>query len=143
MKIRKAESRDKKAISELYYQLYPKHKGPKKIIPIEVLEAKSLLFLAEEDEKDVGFIWGTFINYGISKYGYIDELFVKKEFRRKGIATSLVKTILEEFRKLKAWTVFVSTSEENRWVKTFYIKYGFKLCKGPWLYKEIKEDKNI
>lgn len=138
MKIRKAESRDKKAISGLYYQLYPKYKGPRKIIPIEILDARSLLFLAENDKQPSGFIWGIFINYGISKYGYIDELFVKKEFRRKGIATSLVKTILEEFRKLKAWTVFVSTSEENKWVKTFYNKYGFKFCKGPWLYKELK-----
>lgn len=140
MKIRKAELKDKKVISELYYQLYPKHKGPKETIPIEVLQAKSLLFLAEEDTKAVGFIWGTFINYGISKYGYIDELFVKKEFRRKGIASSLVKTVLEEFKKLKAWAVFVSTSGENEWVRTFYNKFGFKLCKGPWLYKEIKEN---
>jgi len=138
VKIRKAESKDKKAISELYYQLYPNHKGLRQIIPIEVLDARSLLFLAENDKYPIGFIWGTFINYGISKYGYIDELFVKKEFRRKGIGASLLKTVLEEFRKLKAWTVFVSTSEENEWVKTFYNKYGFKLCKGPWLYKELK-----
>lgn len=138
MKIRKAVPKDKEDVSNLYYQLYPRHKGPKETIPTEILEAKSLLFLAEEKKEPIGFIWGTFINYGISKYGYIDELFVKKEFRRKGIATSLVKIILEGFRKLKAWTVFVSTSEQKEWVKTFYNKYGFKLCKGPWLYKEIK-----
>jgi len=140
MKIRKAEPKDKKAISELYYQLYPEHKGPKEIIPIEVLEAKSLLFLAEEKKKPIGFVWGTFINYGISKYGYIDELFVEKEFRRQGIGTSLVKTILEleELKKLKAWAIFISTSEGNMQVRTFYNKFGFRLCKGPWLYKETK-----
>ena len=140
MRIRKAEPEDKRAISDLYYRLYPKHKGPKKIIPIEVLEAKSLLFLAEEKKKPVGFVWGTFINYGISRYGYIDELFVNEKFRKRGIGTSLIKTILEEFKKLKAWSVFVSTSEENKWVRTFYNKFGFKLCKGPWLYKELKEN---
>lgn len=138
MRIRKAELKDKKAVSDLYYQLYPKHKGSKKIIPIEVLEAKSLLFLADEKKKPIGFVWGTFINYGISKYGYIDELFVEKEFRRQEAGTFLIKTILGEFKKLKAWAVFVSTSRENKWVRTFYNKVGFKLCKGPWLYKEIK-----
>lgn len=140
MRIRKAELRDKKAVSDLYYQLYPKHKGSKKIIPIEVLEAKSLLLLAEEKNKVIGFVWGTFINYGISKYGYIDELFVKKEFRRKKIASSLLKTILEEFKKLKAWSVFVSIAKENKWIRTFYDQFGFKLCQGPWLYKELKEN---
>lgn len=141
MRIRKAELKDKRAISDLYYQLYPKHKGPKKTIPIEVLQAKSLLFLAEKNEKPVGFIWGTFINYGISRYGYIDELFVKKEFRRKRIGTSLVKAILEELRKLKTWAVFISTSEEDKSIRAFYNKLGFKPCKGPWLYKEVKQKK--
>ncbi len=142
MKIRKAELKDKKAISELYYQLYPEHKGPKRIIPIEILDARSLLFLAENNKQPIGFIWGTFINYGISKYGYIDELFVKKEFRRKRIATALVKTILKELKKLKTWSIFVSTSEENEWVRTFYNKWGFKPCRGPWLYKEITSKKD-
>jgi len=136
MTIRKAQAKDKKAISDLYYQLYPRHKGPKKLIPIEKFQAKSLLFVAEKNNKVVGFIWGTFINYGISRYGYIDELFVKQEFRGKEIGSSLIKRILEEFKKLKAWSLFVSIEKRDKKVLSFYRKLGFKPCKGFWFYLE-------
>lgn len=136
MIIRKAQLKDKKAISDLYYQLYPHHKGPKKLIPIEKFQAKSLLFVAEKNNKVVGFIWGTFINYGISRYGYIDEIFVKQEFRGKEIGSSLIKRILEEFKKLKVWSLFVSIEKRDKKVLSFYRKLGFKPCKGLWFYLE-------
>lgn len=136
MIIRKAQAKDKKAISDLYYQLYPHHKGPKKLIPIENFQAKNLLFVAEKNNKIVGFIWGTFVNYGISRYGYIDELFVKQEFRGMKIGESLVRKILEEFKKLKTWALFVSIKKRNKKVVSFYRKSGFKPCKGLWFYLE-------
>lgn len=137
MEIKRAEANDRRIISDLYFQLYPKHKGPKREIPIEVLKAKSVLFLANEEKEAVGFVWGTFINYGISRYGYIDELFVKKRFRGKGVGNALLKEALKEFKKLKAWTVFVSTTNDKN-IRKFYRKFGFKICRGPWLYREMK-----
>lgn len=136
MTIRKAQVKDKKEISGLYYQLYPEHKGAKKLIPIQNFRAKNLLFVAEEENKIIGFVWGTFINYGISRYGYIEELFVNKKFRGKKIGTFLVKRILEEFKKLKVWALFVSLSKEDKMVLNFYKKLGFKPCRGSWLYFE-------
>lgn len=140
MKIREAQPKDKKDISSLYYQLYPKHKGLKKTLPIENFQARSLLFVAEEKSRVVGFIWGTFINYGISKYGYIDELFIKKEFRRKKIGTSLVKSVVKEFKKLKVWALFVSIDKGGKITPSFYRELGFKPCRGHWFYLETGKE---
>ena len=137
MTVRKAQAKDKKDISDLYYQLYSRHKGPKKLIPIEKFQAKNLLFVAEENNNIMGFIWGTFINYGISRYGYIDELFVKQKFRRKGVGTSLMKRMLEEFKKLKVWSLFVSIEKRDKKALSFYRKLGFKPSKGLWFYLEL------
>lgn len=135
MIIREAQLKDKREISDLYYQLYPEHKGPKKLIPTQNFQAKNLLFVAEEENRIVGFVWGTFINYGISRYGYIEELFVNKKFRGRDIGIFLVKKIVEEFKKLKVWALFVSSAEDTV-ALSFYKKIGFKSCRGHWLYLE-------
>lgn len=137
MKIGLVKQSDQKAISELYYKLYPNHKGQKVLLPILKFTAKNLLFVANENDEIVGFVWGVFINYGISKYGYIEELIVKEEFRRKKIGIQLVNTLLEEFKKLNTWSVFVSTEKNNKGVSSFYNKLDFKLSDGLWLYREL------
>lgn len=136
MKIRTATLKDKKEISELYYQLYPEKK--KKIIPIKKFDAKNFLLVAEEGKEIIGFIWGNFISYGIDKFGYIEELFVKEKFRGKGIGTALVKTIIKKFKKLKAAALFVTTDRETA---KFYKKLGFKISR-PWLCLDLTKQKN-
>jgi len=133
MKIREARLKDQKDITELYYQLYPKRRQ-KRSLPIKKFNAKSFLLVAEKKKKIIGFIWSTFINYGTSKFGYIEELFVKKEFRNKGIGTTLVKNIMKKMKKLKIAALFVTTEKENREAIKLYRNLGFKKCKGSWLY---------
>ena len=53
--------------------------------------------------------WGNLITYGFFRYGMIEELFVKKEFRNRGIGRSLVREILNRFKRLKAEVVLVTT----------------------------------
>jgi len=138
MKIRKAKLKDKKQITELYYQLYPKRKR-KGIIPIEKFNAKSSLLVAEKKKKIVGFIWATFINYGFSKFGYIEELFIKKEFRNKGIGTSLVKNIMKKIKKEKVAVLFVTTGKKNKKAIKLYKNLGFKVTGGYWFYWTYKK----
>jgi hypothetical protein len=63
MKIRKATLKDKKAISELYYQLHPIEEKERKekgfLVPIEKSKIKNILLVAQENKKIVGFIFGT------------------------------------------------------------------------------------
>lgn len=138
MKIRNATLKDKAKISELYYELHPERK-PKKLVPIEKSKFKNILLVAEENKQLTGFIWANFIQYGFSKFGYIEELFVKKEFRNKRIGRSLVKSIMKRFEDLKVAAVFVTTEKENKEAISLYQKLGFKLCKGPWFYWNPKK----
>lgn len=120
----------------MYYRLYPNFKGVKTEISPNKILAKNLVFLAEESGEVVGFVWGTFVSYGISKYGYIEELFVKEEHRRKHLGTQLMKRLLEEYKKLEVWALFVMTLEADADVQAFYKSMDFKKSKGLWLYME-------
>lgn len=139
MKIRNATIKDKKDITNLYCELYPDRKI-KKLLSIEKTKFKSFILVAEVGKQIVGFIWANFVQYGFSKFGYIEELFVKKEFRNKGIGRSLVKAIMKKFKDLKVAAVFVTTEKENKEVISLYKKLSFKLSKGPWFYWNPKED---
>lgn len=120
----------------MYYQLYPNFKGVRTEISQNKVHAKNLVFIAEESGEVIGFVWGTFVSYGISKYGYIEELFVKEEYRRKHLGTQLVKRLLEGYKKLGVWALFVMTREADADVQAFYKSLGFKKSKGLWLYME-------
>ncbi|MCD6225943.1 GNAT family N-acetyltransferase [bacterium] len=144
MIIRNATRRDKKEISELYYELHPieekenKEKGL--LVPIEISRIKPLFLVAEEDKKVVEFIWAHFIQYGFFKYGSIDELFVKKEFRGKGIGKRLVEEAVRKLQKMNAKIILVGTEKENKEAINLYQKVGFELGKNSlWFYWNPKK----
>ena len=101
----------------MYYELHPieekenKEKGL--LVPIEKSRIKSVLLVAEENKKVVGFIWGHFIQYGFFKYGTIDEFFVKKDFRGKGIGEKLIDEILKKLQKMNVKMVLVGTEKKQ------------------------------
>ncbi len=145
MKIRNATSKDKRGISELYYKLYPIEEKERKekglLVPIQKSKLKSILLVAEENKKVIGFIWGHFIVYGFFKYGTIDELFCEKEFRNKGVGKELIKIIIKKFKNLNAKIVLVGTEKENKEAINLYQKSGFKLGKESlWFYWNSKKN---
>ena len=143
MRIRNFTQKDKKIISELYYELHPIEEKEKRkkglLVPVEKSRLKTILLVAEENNRVEGFIWGNLIVYGFFRYGTIEELFVKKEFRNKGIGRSLVKEIMKQFKNFKVKAVLVATDKENKEAIELYKKLGFKLCKGPWFYWSPKK----
>ncbi len=145
MKIRDATERDREAVSELYYELHPEEERERKekgmLVPLRG-SLKTVLLVAEEGGEVVGFIWGNLITYGFFRYGMIEELFVKKEFRNRGIGRSLVREILNRFKRLKAEVVLVTTDPENKKAADLYEKTGFKPCRGPWFFW-TPEDRSV
>jgi len=144
MRIRSAAKKDKKGISELYYELHlveekeNKEKGLS--VPIEKSKIKSVLLVAEEDKKIAGFVWAYFIQYGFFKYGTIDELFVKKEFRRRGVGSTLLKKAIKKLQNFKAKIILVGTEKENKEAIKLYKDVGFELGeKSLWFYWNSKK----
>ncbi len=134
MKIRKAIAKDKKIIWRLHYKLHPTEEKP--LTSPQKSKIKGILLVAEESKQVVGFIWGNFITYGSFRYGIIEEFFVEKEFRKKGIGESLVKTIMKKFDNLKTRVVFVTTEKRNKEAISLYQKLKFKSSEGIWFYRK-------
>lgn len=144
MKIRNATKRDKKAISELYYELHPVEEKENKekglLVPIEKSKIIPILLVAQENKQIAGFVWAHFIQYGFFKYGTIDEFFVKKEFRGRGIGTNLLKKAIERLEKLNPKIILVGTEKENKEAIRLYQKIGFELGRRSlWFYWSPKK----
>jgi ribosomal protein S18 acetylase RimI-like enzyme len=142
MKIRNAKSKDRKKITKLYLELYPRWKKQikNKTIPLEV-KAKKIILIAEDKKDVLGFCWANLIIYGISRFGYIEELFVRKDFRNEGIGTALVKKVMKEMKKLKVAALFVTTERKNKDAIKLYKNLGFRGDGGPWFYWNPKKKK--
>jgi len=144
MRIRNATKRDKKIISDLYYRLHPVEEKESRekglLVPIEKSKIKPIFLVAEENKKAVGFVWAHLIQYGLFKYGTIDEFFVKKEFRGKGVGSNLLKKSIKKLEKLNPKIILVGTEKENKEAIKLYQKVGFELGKRSlWFYWNPKK----
>lgn len=141
MEIRKANKTDKSEVQILMDELnvFRKkifrtenkefHERIKPYSPLEDIDFDdSFFFIAINDNnKVIGFIQGTIDqreNHKLSKLGYIDEFFVKDEFRGKGIAKNLFSELENEFKKLGCNHITTHTDFENELSQQFYLQVG-------------------
>ncbi len=65
--------------------------------------------------------------------GFIDEIIVKKNFRRKGVGSALLVAALEKFKDLGVRQVYLrAVPERPEWMVDllrFYWRYGFDIAK--------------
>jgi len=93
-------------------------------------------FVAEIDKKIVGAAWSRIMN----DYGHIDEktpslaLSVLKNFRRQGIATDLMKNLIEKIFANNFQQISLSVQKNNFIAIELYKKLGFKI------FREIDEE---
>ena len=97
----------------------------------DLLNDKMAFFLAFDDKKAVGFshvyIRHEYVNgTESSPVGYLEGIYVYPDYRRQGIAQSLV-TMCEEWSKSKGCREFASDCLlENKDSLAFHLKIGFK-----------------
>lgn len=86
------------------------------------------LLLCEENNEIVGFLYG-FIDDAIfiEKEAILDALFVKEEYRSKGIATSLIEEFKNWCKENKVKYLNVNVINENTQAFKLYQKNGFKV----------------
>jgi len=133
MTVRDARASDLPAINRLYFQLYPERRrdGPIRSLRPTV---RPKVVVAEEEGERVGFLWANLIQYGSARIGYVEELYVLPAFRRRGVATRLMREALRWFREQRPPVVFVSTSPGDRTAWRFYESLGFRRTRGPWFH---------
>ena len=86
------------------------------------------IYIAKHNDEAVGFICGQLyssICYA-SKQGEMTELYVKKNYRRMGVATKLVKHMENELVKNKAHEITIITGQKNLTAQKLYEKCGYK-----------------
>ena len=88
------------------------------------------IFIAIEDDKIVGMVMGKRYNtISISKYkrkGYISNLYIDKDCRKKGIGGKLILHTLKWLKKQGVPHTTVEIHIKNQAAKNLYCKLGFK-----------------
>lgn len=103
----------------------------KKDFKRKIYSPKAAIFFAEENNKIVGFTIGVHFKYSpyykyFDKEGYLDSLFVIKEYRGKGVSSLLKNELFEWFKSKKLKYVGLVVFEKNIKAQKVYQKWGFK-----------------
>ena len=152
MNIRKAKKEDMKAVQDLRFLLskYEKDIGLNIAVPewgyTEVGERdfkyfldEQFIFVAEEDEKIVGFITGEILHkeeWYTVQLGTINNLYVLEDYRHKGIGKQLMQTMMNSFREKGIETFELYAFSNNVDALKFYEKLGFKKYNVQMLYQK-------
>ena len=76
-----------------------------------------------DEDRIIGAIMGHTRRYATETTYYIDEFFVSEEYRRKGVASNLYKSTIDELKKLGVNGAFFTTLRDTP-AYNFYIKMG-------------------
>ena len=99
---------------------------------------KGTIIIIESDNSVIGYaillkVWS---NEHSKDIIFIDELFVKKEFRNKGIGSASIKYIIDKFGD-NAALLILDVEPGNEKAKRLYKQIGFKLNKNETLVYKI------
>ena len=123
MKLRQATKKDFEGICELVQKLY----GEKVLKKIDedwrkdYLKLLKSIFIVEENKKIIAYI-----SIDINENSvYIADLYVLPEYRRKGIATKLIKFVDEVRKNKNKRYLRVDVRTKDKPALRFYEKFGF------------------
>ncbi|MEW6295223.1 MAG: GNAT family N-acetyltransferase [Candidatus Diapherotrites archaeon] len=101
----------------------------RKFLKKNLKSKNSAVFLAEMDGMPAGytliFIKENIPIYKLEKFGYISDLFVKKEFRGKNISSKLKEKAIEWFKKKGLKHASIALWSDNTKAHSIYKKWGF------------------
>jgi ribosomal protein S18 acetylase RimI-like enzyme len=134
MKIRKATNKDWGEYLKIIIDKFsdentkiPSKESIKKEFGRIMSSRDDILIIAEEDKKIIGYIHGKIKRNYWSSGGNIEYLFVSKDFRKKGIATKLIKEFISFLKKNKKFVkVTLNVNLKNINSIELYKKLGFE-----------------
>jgi len=90
--------------------------------------AKGVLLVIEENGIIEGYLQGDFLTHVPSnKRGYIGDIFVKKEFRKRNLATKLINEFTKIVKNKKFKSVQLHVNIKNKRAYGLYQKTGFEM----------------
>ena len=143
MKIRKANKKDFEEFYQMRVDWYnedklkvPSRKEIKKEFDKNISSKDNLLLFAE-DKEILGFLHGTITKNLWVKRGRIEDVYIKKKFRGKGIGTEIINYFIDWLKLRKFDKVNLMVQADNKRAFKLYSKMGFKLIQH-YLSKKLK-----
>jgi N-acetylglutamate synthase-like GNAT family acetyltransferase len=128
IKVRPARASDVKGLAELVDKLIPREARRSdriRVLTGSLRKSNYHLYVAEKDQRLVGFVdlwfFSDFAHAG--RMGIIQNLFVDRRVRRKGVGDLLLKRVTSRASQLKLKELHVWTSFENRAAISLYRKH--------------------
>ncbi len=140
--IRKAEPRDLTAIVEMaramadyhhsldaYYKTSASYKNLEEDLAEEFEDKDSALLIAEEDRKIIGYFRGMIepapMYLAPKKIGVVYDLFIKPEYRGKGVGKKIFQAALGWFQDRNVKNIELNVDARNEPGKNFWKQHGF------------------
>lgn len=128
--IRYIESKDYPELIEIFHEFAEFEKLPDKMLnSVEQMETESDFIngfvVLNEIDRIIGYVTYFFAYYTwIGKSMYMDDLYVKREFRGKGLGTKLINKVIEKAKSEKCNKLRWQVSEWNQPAIDFYKNLG-------------------
>ncbi len=124
--------------SYIYHQRFDKehfaYEPSKNFFKKLIYSKKGIVLVAESDGKIIGFVHAIINKY---KIGCIADLFIKKNFRKKGFGIKLFNELIKIFRSKKVKEIESSIWHTNEASLKLHKKLGFKPT-NLWMSKKLK-----
>src|SRR6188508_2541081 len=133
MSVRRAAAQDFDAIATLWREFDheippPTHEGPAdeavELDEVREIVRSGLAFVAEGD--DGGAIGFALARERAPGFGTLTDLFVSHDARRSGIATELMRSVLDAFRERGIESFDLQVQASNSVARSLYARWGFK-----------------
>ena len=145
MSIRKATINDLDSLTELFnsYRLFYQQEsdipGAKSFIKERLLNEDSVVFIAYEEGKAVGFVqlYPTFSSVSMKRSWILNDLYVNASARKKGFGEKLLQKAIEFAEETGAKGLSLETGHDNVTAQSLYEKIGFKKESNYFYYFSI------
>ena len=101
----------------------------RKFVKKNIVSKYGVIFVAETNDNLIGYslnlIKDNIIVYKIKKIGYISDLYVKKQYRKKHISSRFKDLAIEWFKNKAINHVSIAVHRENEVAHSIYRKWGF------------------
>jgi len=145
MIIQKVTLTELKQLTELFdlYRMFYKQEsdleGAKQFLSERISKDESAVFIALDGENPLGFVqlYPSFSSVSMKRSWILNDLYVKKEARGKGVGEYLLKKTIEFAKETGAKGLFLETANDNYNAQRLYEKIGFKKEANYFYYYSI------
>ncbi|GIN62436.1 N-acetyltransferase [Robertmurraya siralis] len=110
-----------------FYQQPSDLEGAKSYIKERLSKKESIIFIVKNDGNYIGFtqLYPTFSSISMARAWILNDLYVTKNARKKGVGELLLQKVKEFASETKAKSISLSTAPDNDTAQRLYEKHGY------------------